>query len=81
MARYIERNATLLKRVGDEIVLLKPYTSISQVEGGVASVNAVLPDDNGNVVLDVISGAQVDTKISEAAIAIPEEEIEALFAE
>lgn len=81
MARYIERNATLLKRVGDEIVLLKPYTSISQVEGGVASVNAVLPDDNGNVVLDVVSGAQVDTKISEAITAIPEEEIEALFAE
>lgn len=81
MARYIERNATLLKRVGDEIVLLKPYTSISQVEGGVASVNAVLPDDNGNVVLDVVSSAQVDTKISEAITAIPEEEIEALFAE
>ena len=81
MARYIERNATLLKRVGDEIVLLKPYTSISQVEGGVASVNAVLPDDNGNVVLDVVSGEQVDTKISEAVTAIPEEEIEALFAE
>lgn len=81
MARYIERNATLLKRVGDEIVLLKPYTSISQVEGGVASVNAVLPDDNGNVVLDVVSGDQVDTKISKAAAAIPEEEIEALFAE
>lgn len=81
MARYIERNATLLKRVGDEIVLLKPYTSISQVEGGVASVNAVLPDDNGNVVLDVVSGAQVDTKISEAVAAIPGEEIEALFAE
>ena len=81
MARYIERNATLLKRVGDEIVLLKPYTSISQVEGGVASINAVLPDDNGNVVLDVVSGAQVDTKISEAVNAIPGEEIEALFAE
>ena len=81
MARYIERNATLLKRVGDEIVLLKPYTSISQVEGGVASVNAVLPDANGNVVLDVVSSDQVDTKISEAVTAIPEEEIEALFAE
>lgn len=81
MARYIERNATLLKRVGDEIVLLKPYTSISQVEGGVASINAVLPDDNGNVVLDVVSSDQVDTKISEAVTAIPGEEIEALFAE
>lgn len=32
--------------------ILKPYTSVENVEGAVASINGQKPDDKGNVVLD-----------------------------
>lgn len=34
-------------------VIYTPYTNVEQVEGAVASINGVMPDENGNIVIEM----------------------------
>lgn len=34
-------------------VIYTPYTNVEQVEGAVASINGVTPDENGNIVIEI----------------------------
>ena len=41
------------KDANGNTVVHKPYTNVGQVEGAVATVNGIAPDDNGNVEIEV----------------------------
>lgn len=46
------KNITMKQYNGSDYDTLYPKTKVSQVEGGVASVNGILPNDNGEVNVD-----------------------------
>lgn len=53
MQVMISKNGAIVVPYNGQQMLLYPYTSIDQVEGGVATINGIVPDEDGNVVLDL----------------------------
>lgn len=54
----------LLTRVGNDIVAIRPHTHVKNVEGGVAAVNGIKPDEKGNIRLSVVA-ADIVAKLFE----------------
>ena len=54
------KNTLILTKVGNDIVVVNPRTHVKNVEGAVAAVNGIKPDDKGNVRLDVVTIDMVD---------------------
>ena len=56
----IEKNATLITKIGIDTVVINPKTSVGSVNGAVASVNSVTPDESGNVAInDYVTGLTI----------------------
>lgn len=58
------KNTMLLTRVGNDIVAIRPHTHVKNVEGGVAAVNGIKPDEKGNIRLSVVA-ADIVAKLFE----------------
>lgn len=53
------KNTMLLTRVGNDIVAIRPHTHVKNVEGAVAAVNGIKPNDKGNVELGLITNDMI----------------------
>lgn len=54
----IKQNMMFAKKCGDDIIIIKPYTTVDNVEGAVGTVNGVKPV-NGQVSIDVITQSDI----------------------
>lgn len=66
-----EKNMLLARKKDGLLYIIKPYTSVHNVDGAVISVNGVKPVD-GNVVLETVMPQEL-SKLQEAVDAISKE--------
>lgn len=56
----IKKNMMFAKKCGNDIIIIKPYTTVGNVEGAVGTVNGKKPV-NGEVSIDVITQTDIVT--------------------
>lgn len=54
----IKKNMMFATKYGDDIIIIKPYTTVENVEGAVGTVNGKKPV-NGEVSIDVITQTDI----------------------